>query len=497
MQLSSFIKVFVYPEFKALVSNKYKLLLLLIVVITSFWAIGFSNAIQFYLKKKMDNPFVRFITVTINNKTNYEELKDDLSRIEIQNRFNFSPPPSVNTTIQNFQSTGLKQPDAYLRAVNTNDPLYKFLLNESDIFLSDNPIDITDEKTSWGIIVTKDYLKKLGYSDLNVGYINYIRPANNKDDDTIPIPVAAVVEQLPDYLNGIVNDKLLMSMNGGFNDNPLDISLHNTELCFFIIGEVSSEEILKVIQEKFPVENIKELVNESHVQGKRFVFYTDYPKEDFESIKTLLKNYQVMRVYNFTDKALPPTIESEKPSFITIPFNSLDSVSAFQKYLEENHNNVRIDMNTVEAKSNFNTFDKISNLLGLLLTIFGSVLMISITLNTILNHIEKNKTNLGTLKAFGMSNLSVTIVYTGIAAFLIFSITAIGFVFNKITGSIISNYVAKLGNMNISQEFNLYVLEFNTTLLLIFVLFPILTVFGFIYRKLYNKTPGDLIYDRD
>jgi ABC-type antimicrobial peptide transport system permease subunit len=332
---------------------------------------------------------------------------------------------------------------------------------------------------------------------LNVGYINYIRPANNNDDDTIPIPVAAVVEQLPDYLNGIVNEKLLISMKGGFNDNPLDISSHNTELCFFINAEVNSEEMLKTIQNKFPDKQIKDLVNESHAQGKRFVLYTDYPVEDFETIKALLKNHEVIRVYNFSDKPLPPAIESDRPDFITIPFNSLDSVSAFQKYLEENHNNVRIDMNTVEAKNNFNTFDKISNLLGLLLTVFGSVLMISITLNTILNHIEKNKTNLGTLKAFGMSNLSVTIVYTGIAAFLIFSITAIGFVFNKITGSIISNYVAKLGNMNISQEYNLYVLEFNTTLLLIFVLFPILTVFGFIYHKLYNKTPGDLIYDRD
>jgi hypothetical protein len=487
----------VFPEFKALVANKYKLLLLLIVVITSFWAIGFSNGVQIYLKKKMDNPFVKFITVTINNKTNYEELKEDLSRDEVQSRFNFRPPPSVNTTIQNFQSTGTKQPDAYLRAINANDPLYKFLLNESDISLSDNPIDITQNETSWGIIVTKDYLKKLGYSDLNVGYINYIRPANNKDDDTIPIPVAAVVEQLPDYLNGIVNEKLLISMKGGFNDNPLDISLHKSELCFFINGDVNAEEIINTIQNKFPENQIKDLVNESHTQGKRFVLYTDTPQEDFETIKILLKNHEVIRVYNFTDKSLPPSIESDKPDFITIPFNSLDSVSAFQKYLEENHNNVRIDMNTVEAKNNFNTFDKISSLLGLLLTMFGSVLMISITLNTILNHIEKNKTNLGTLKAFGMSNLSVTIVYTSIAAFLIFSITAIGYVFNKITGSIISNYVAKLGNMNLSQEFNLYILEFNTTLLLIFVLFPILTVFGFIYHKLYNKTPGDLIYDRN
>ena len=495
MQIGSFIKVFIIPEFRALTSNKWKLLLLLVVIITSFWGIGFSSAIQFYLKKKMDNPFVRFITVTVTREANLENLTKDLSKSENQKYYRFNQYTEIYTSIPNFQSTGIKQPDAYVRAVNKDDSLFHFLFNESDVMISHTPIDITNNETSWGIIVTEDYLRKLGYDDLNVSYINYIKPYSVDKDLIVPIPVAAVVKQLPDYLNGIVSDKLLMAINGGFEENPLDLTLHKSELCFFI----ASNEI-DVLKEKINTEysdsDIKFLENECQVNGLRCLLQTDNPDYEFEQIKSKFKNDSIIRTYNFNDKVMP-SIELGKPSYLSIPFNSLDSIPAFQKYIEENHNHVRIDMNTVEAKNNFNFFDKISNLLSVLLTLFGSVLLITITLNTVLNHIDQNKTNLGTLKAFGMSNLSVTLVYTSISAMLIFIITSIGYITSLLLGNLIANLVAGFKGMSVDPGTDLFILNIDAFLIFNFLILPVITVSIFIYFKLFRKTPGDLIYERD
>lgn len=492
MQIGSFIKVFIIPEFRALTSNKWKLLLLLVVIITSFWGIGFSSAIQFYLKKKMDNPFVRFITVTVTREANLENLTKDLVKSENQKHYRFNNYTKIYTSIPNFQSTSIKQPDAYIRAVDKQDSLFHFLFNESDIMISRSPVDITNNETSWGIIVTEDYLRKLGYNDLNVSYINYIKP--DSVDQIVPLPVAAVVKQLPDYLNGIVSDKLLMAINGGFEDNPLDLSIHKSELCFFIATE--SVDLLKEKIKSEYSDDIEFLENECQVNGLRCLLQTENPEYELEQIKTKFKNDSIIRTYNFNDRVMPQIYLGD-PSFLSIPFNSLDSIPSFQKYIEENHNHVRIDMNTVEAKNNFNFFDKISNLLSVLLTIFGSVLLITITLNTVLNHIDQNKTNLGTLKAFGMSNLSVTLVYTSISAMLIFIITSIGYFTSFLLGNLIANIVASIKGMAVDPGTDLFILHIDGFLIFNFLILPVITVSVFIYFKLFNKTPGDLIYERD
>jgi hypothetical protein len=496
VQLGSFIKVFIRPEFYALTSNKWRLLLLLLIVTTAFWGIGFSSAIQLYLKKKMDNPFVRFVTLTITREADYEALQKDLNSVANQNHYGFNKTTEIYSSIPNFQSTSTKQPDAYIRSVNKEDPLYQFLMNESGVVISNSAIDITQNETSWGIIVTEAYLQKLGYTDLNVSYINYIYPGT--EDQYVPIPVAAVVKQLPDYFNGIVSENLLMAINGGFQDNPLDISLHKSELCIFVQTDKSSNEIQQEIQTSISdlSSNIELLPNECHLKGVRVLIPTDQPEVVFEAINNKLKNYNIIRTYYFADKPMP-SADLGKPGFLSIPFTILDSVPAFQKHIEGNHNHVRIDMNTIESKNNFNFFDKVSNLLSVLLTVFGSILMIAITLNTVLNHIDKNKTNLGTLKAFGMSNISVTAVYTSISGLLILLVTISGFIFANLIGEFVSYKVSSINNMVVDAGTSLFVLNINLGLIMTFLLIPIFIISVFIYFKLHKKTPGDLIYDRN
>ena len=78
MNLSSFYKVFIKPEFKTLLGKKWKIILLILIVSSSFWGLGLSNAIKYYLKQKMDNPFVKFVTINLPMKADINELKTDL-----------------------------------------------------------------------------------------------------------------------------------------------------------------------------------------------------------------------------------------------------------------------------------------------------------------------------------------------------------------------------------------------------------------------------------
>jgi hypothetical protein len=496
----SFIKVFLLPELINLAKSKIKLLFLVFVVFISLWCIGFSNAIRNYLQKKMDNPFVRFVTVTLPMGSDIDSLTNDLNNPVNQNRFNYRGFSEIYTCIPNFQGINSKKPDAYIRAVNKDDEFYKFLLNNNDILLSEEPVDITKNETSWGCIVTEDYLKKLGYENTNISYIGYLRPSTDgTSEQIVPIPVAAVVKQLPDFYNMVVSENLYKAIKGLLVENPLDIDLHKQELCVFFETDKSKIEIENLIKNKIPnISIIKEMPNECHLQGIRLSFDTETPDADFNLLKSSYPQINMLKTLDCVNNFSIPQIKLVRPDFLSIPFSPLDSIASFQKYLEENHRLIRIDMNTVEAKSNFNFFDKISKLLTALLIGFGSILMISLLLNTILNHIEKNKTNLGTLKAFGMSNLSITLVYTIIATLLILCITISGYILSYFMGQSISAFFIKyIMQINIEAGTKLYLLNISYDLVLTFLILPILIIYIFIYTKLHNKTPGDLIYERE
>ncbi len=497
MKINSFIKVFAFPEFIQLINNKGKLLLVWFIVFVSLWAIGFSNSIKIHLKEKMDSPFVKFISIKINSNVNIENVTADLSEKSMMDKYDYSGFSFINTHIPNFLGINGKSPDALTRAVGSEDVFYNFLFHNPDVMLSESPIDLIKNDTKWGCIVTQQYLKKLGYDSSDVPYINYIKPG--EVDRIISIPIAAVVKQLPDYLNMIVSEPMLMTMKGGLNENPMDSQFHNDYLSIFIKTSLPENEIKnKILGSNKNITFQKALANECQSSGYRLLFNSSNPDEDFNIITKRNSDLKLFRTYIFDQKvALPTPLDLGKPDYISIPFNSLDKVDSFQVYTEENHK-LRIDMNVIEAKANFNFFDKISGFLIQIIVSLSAILLITLTLTTIFNHIEKNKANLGTLKAFGMSNWSITVVYTLIASVLIMILCSSCYFASMAFGEHISKFV--LNNfltIRIEEKVELFNLGLNFKLILFFLILPILIILIFIYKKLHNKTPGDLIYERD
>ena len=78
MDPKTFIKVFVINEFSTVVSGGRKFFVLILVSIIALWSIGFSAGTGQYLKRKMDSPFVKFLTVDIPQE---KQLKNLISRI--------------------------------------------------------------------------------------------------------------------------------------------------------------------------------------------------------------------------------------------------------------------------------------------------------------------------------------------------------------------------------------------------------------------------------
>ena len=501
MHILSFIKIFALPELKSILKRIWLLLFLLIVVVAALWSIGFSKGTLSFLKAKMDNPFIKFVSVVLpHNFDDKNDYKSDLDNLNNKQQFGYTNYNLIPTYYPNFKGINGKEPAGYARMIDTDDEIYKFIMSDSNMLLIPNAVSL--KNANWSCIVTESYLKKLGYDDLtNVPFINYILKGDT--DIYVPIAVAAIVKQLPDNHDLFVGENLFFSIRGDFEgDNPLDITNigHKNYVTAFIQTEEDEETITGKLKELglldyYVVSNVKP----SYVNGIviKSTIINSNADDDFSLLESKLNKFKVERYFDYSaatgSSSIRPDIDPDK---LIINFSSLDSVRSFQAYLLEKHK-LKIDLNTVEAKENFNFFDKISSILSLILSSFSILLIIYVITSMMFEHIEKNKKNLGTLKAFGLSNSSITILYSMIALVVIFIIFIIGYLIAQLLGSVISNYVLHLYQLNIAKDSSIFILNIDIKLISWFIVFPLISTAIFLTLKLSNKTPGDLIYERE
>ncbi len=502
MHILSFIKIFAIPELKSILKRIWLLLFLLIVVVAALWSIGFSSGTLRYLKTKMDNPFIKFVSVVLpNNYDDKNDFKSDLNSSINKQQFGYNNFSLIPTRYVNFLGINKKEPSGYMRMINTDDEIYKFIMSDSNMLITPSAVSLKD--ATWSCIVTESYLKKLGYEDFTyLTFINYILPGNNDTTDIyVPIAIAAIVKQLPDNHDLFVGEDLFFSIRGDFGgNNPLEITKeeHKSYVSAFIQTDEDEETIKEVLKklslDYFPTQDKPSYLNGIVIKS---TIINKNAEDDFNLLKSKLSKYSVVRYYDYSAaigrSSSPPDIDPDK---LIINFSSLDSVRSFQAYLLEKHK-LKIDLNTVEAKENFNFFDKISSILSLILSSFSILLIIYVITSMMFEHIEKNKKNLGTLKAFGLSNSSITILYSMIALVVIFIIFIIGYLIAQLFGNVISNYVLLLYQLNIAKDSSIFILNFDIKLVSWFIVFPLVSTAIFLTLKLRNKTPGDLIYERE
>ena len=234
---------------------------------------------------------------------------------------------------------------------------------------------------------------------------------------------------------------------------------------------------------------------------------------DEEIVSSLSKAFgdNYIRIYDFASVYSEVIIDEEEETLklanndeiiydkliVGFEMSSLEKVSDFQEFMlsETNGIELAIDMDVIESRNNFMTFNSVSLILSNVLVLISIGFIIIVILQTLLTHIDRNSKNLGTLKAFGMSNQIIGLTYASISLAIIsmvyFSSVAILLLF----GQGVTELVAGIVNLD-SGEDSLFDPRVLYTYSPFFTLLPLLTVIISIWRKIRNETPGDLIYER-
>ena len=509
-------RIFGWPELKAILSNWKGVFMMLVITLSSFWAIGFSRGSEEYLKVKMESPFVTFVGIEIpykkirENRNFVDTLENRLNSRVIKDRFQIEDHSFFGFTYPIFQTADRsKKVQANARQIKYNDPLYTHIfeniLNDKNRRLLPNYIDFAGGNNDWSLIVTKSYLDKLGYS-LNSApaYLEYYNPRNVHT--MMPIPLGAVVPQLPDGVDLLVSQDLYSSF-AKTDDNPLFLSDHDSYIRRYFIEDLESrnatrekiESQLKVIfksTEKF--QNLQFEVPETCIPG---AIITLNNISDTNLFVQLMKSngFGAKRIYNFNSVGVSERDEDRNdPDHLNVQFSELEMIEDFEKYMVQEPLGLSIDMNVIEAGKNFKLFSKISKILSVVLAIFSIVFIITYLTRSMIEHIDKNAKNLGTLKAFGLSNEAIAWIYTGISGVLVIGVFSVSLGLVLLLGPGVTDFIIKSIGIITTEPDAFFSLtgEFKVLLFLCFVVAPV-SIIGFtIFRKIKGKSPGDLIYER-
>tara|TARA_B110000240_G_scaffold195362_1_gene244827 strand:+ start:828 stop:2642 length:1815 start_codon:yes stop_codon:yes gene_type:complete len=383
----------------------------------------------------------------------------------------------------------------------------EFILSEKLYYLLTKHKDkikeiLTDDNQAYiryfipGYEVIPDTLRKLGFTEqfkssrrsishvkgmiIESPYFEHVISDSFVLDSSKFTKLKTLQTQVDELDTKIKNDSILMS-------TAVKKVKWNNKLAAIIQAEFSTKkynQILDSVAAKKKDESIAILEEEKGVL-----------KED---IKALIEA-KITRIYNLDAialnlKGLAVTID---PECYTVLFNDLEKVAVFDKYIKARYN-IPLEKSTIEDKKNFSFFNNLSNLLSWCIILFSIISIAFFTLNLLFSHINKNKRNLGTLKAFGLPNSSIVVLYSVITLLLVSISFAIAYSLSSLLGQSCLNLYTTSNEIDSANYISEVVfVNYNIKQLLGFmVVVPTVCILIGLYLKLYKVTPGDLIYER-
>lgn len=515
IQYDDYFKLFVKREGRVVLGKNYSTLWLLTAVLsTTFLAIAFSNASMHYLSEKMNDPFIRWMDISNRDEGRFKELEYSLGEPENMARFDYESYQADNYRAYMF--FGAPGCDVrYLRVRFFEDmhtELMDAILAEENVIESVRVEEIPEETA--GLFITEDAMKLLGYKDIP-SYIELQGLSEGADTlgvkltsdnfARVPLPVLGVVRRLPSGVD-MVASQFLFEQDNNDNTYPFNMNklVYARSLSYFVPESVLMEDFCAALKE-------------TGQHGSSVPVYVDeisfwkpeiepYLKGDFVTLRgksaqmipleaaaineQLLERWAgegVRRVYDYT---FSPYETAEK-LYLSVYFNSLDNIRDFESWVNDEFK-VKVDMSQVNAKENFNAVSIMAGILSWAIIVFAIVCIVLFIVNLLQSYFQKVKRNLGTFKAFGVSNSQLISVYALIVEAIIFASIVIAFLFTFFTQELLIvagflkdgtySYLSLWGGKTIAS-------------IVIIITVSALTVY-FVMRNLLRQTPGDLIYDR-
>lgn len=509
MHFKSFFEQFFLPELKSFLAKWAMIMGVIAIMMLSLWSIGFSEGTSNFLKERMDSPFIKFLSVnlpgSIPEKPNYQEkLRKDFELQERLDRFSIAETRFVPTGRINFQAYNGKVVRTRIRPIEPGTHLYKFLFrdNKDQLILTQDKL-IRMEESEWSAVVSKDLLIKLGYDIENPPlYLEHVPEFRDGKPVVVPVLIAGIAEKLPDKMGAFFTDKAFYAITNRFEVSPFDagLSAYQRNISAFI-GTQSSESDLRSFIESCIGEQEFSLTVDKGVYLLGYKLEIELiSKRDKIDLEEKLKSCFRDSEYDYFsylpyDRVNRGPLNVNTSDYFVLEFNELDSVPKLANYLQLEYD-LTVNLNDVESAKNFSVFNKISSILSIILTLFTITIIIYIISKTIVEHIDRNKASLGTLKAFGLSNYAITLVYSGVAIIIVTGVFTLGFLFAYLLGDYINQWLITPGLHLENPQETLFALELKFLYIFSFMILPVIIIWVLVYRKLKGTTPGDLIYGR-
>lgn len=482
--------------------------ILVAIFAVAIFSIGFGGASIKYLQHKMDDPFINWIDIIVRQKISDKNsklpladfLKDSVMRSEIQ----FDAPEENYLLNIDFrhQEKG-KNIQLQGRSIGSHSSILPKILDESNV-ITRRGANIKDDEL--GLIVTQGTLSDLGYKEMPT----FIELALSFDDETcheikieggingsypVAFPIIAIVKQLPG-MNSFLFTKRFLQDCSADNKTSYDITDEENNHTLIIVDAKSKiEAIAKQINHLGYTTNITryretwndELYAVSIESGNES--YEDIMTEYNLLYKNLAKTYSgITRIYDFQPIQ---SYSLDDPAYYSVQIKNLANIKLFQKRLYEKCG-IKLEMTSVDQKNNFQFVQRMGNILSVCIILIAVLFICFFIYFMLSTHFQRIQRNLGTFKAFGISNSSLYYIYVVLLLRITIAAYAIAFAFA---------WVCNTG-LNLITQIELGykwidVMVWQNLLLLILAVVAAIIASYLVAKSKLQYTPGDLIYNRN
>ena len=448
---SEFERLFYVNESRTLAGERNRIILALITILFfTLLALGYAVGSIQNLEKKMNNPFTNWVDLSITEdyvSAKARDIENDYTKKEKKEAFQLSDVRgwvifnlemyhnNFNPVIHPVDSLSYS---TWGRSLDVDDPLLQKITSDENLIWKSPDISIEEEGlANCEIIITEEMLDRLGFDPQNpdIGCI-FVRESNTP----MPVRIVGVVRELPKFCNFITSPQFYNIKNakreGVRNCGDLLIGTKEGDTNFsFLVDSRTEIKALKKLSENFfkgdsppEVQITEKIISGNNSLGIcEFSFFpTDKPSLD--SVNQFLEvssqqGIPLGKVFKMEcSSSICDIIAPENYYYLAFNFNRLNYVRNFKDDLK-NEYDVEIDMSQVEAKENFALVSQLTFVISFILLGFGMLSIVFFVNSLLRSHLFKVRSNLGTFKAFGLSNRFLNFIYLKIIfSFLLISI---------------------------------------------------------------------------
>lgn len=535
---STVTSLFFRNEGKELIGKRWANLLILVVLFTlTLVSLGIGQGTLDYLNVKLSDPFVNWVSVKIpqtrSRDSEVQALKLELNQQSLRDRFYLKMTTSFTEQPLKIvdKNTGEYLPvrGRTMQMGTEPDPLITDIVGKKNLVAGSGE-GFTGER-DLSIIVTAMFLKKHKYPADAVTVDMYL-PIYGGENDTnpndnfvlAPVNIRAIVKEIPGKNDLLFTPYFLHAYRQNVGCT-FDVSLRD-DVRFLVKGSPEeankvAEAIKKVVEkspyiQQFSPDQNKPAANddsyrESYVISFSFLPSLESPAVADSVVKVILSdpllaayNDKVSRHYNFYDFK-PSFVDNLGQDQLSIIFSSLDYIREFATYFLINFNSqdpdskdmslMEIDTAKVKEKENFAFMANLTYGIVAIIILIAATSISLFLANMFKFHLNKQRVNIGTLLALGLSARQLVIIYTSLLAAFVAAATVLGCLAALVAGSVV-NY-ALGASLKLEEGFAYFSLWHTNILIALVIITAISFLYAtFIVRSMLLKTPGDLIYDR-